>query len=613
MSEELKKIKKLYGENFAHFCRSLFPEILEKEGTLLQLLTDHFAVSRELYHDITETKKIDKFRSYIYSFIEPKNKKEFISDKTPSELLEEAGYHLYECKSEEDIQFFKKYYEKDEELCTFKENRLLSNHVFFAVKKDVENIKRKDFLYPQRQDLYGTSVLSIQFLKGKVNMVSIKNRYNHIVDDPDATFSNDLDLIADGLANSFMREYHLNKISNTSKFTLRGYVFATDEKYYKYNEESDNVYYCPNNIIIDKFRVQKYDTSRYLIFDSYILDLQEKKIKDYKTNKDLFVESLQDIKNIKINKIGKFKEIHIQFTDSSKEEVIIKLDKLNTMISLSNPNLKTVGNYFLYKNKKIEELYLSNTEEIGDDFCYFNHHLKVLHVPKLKTVGDSFCKHNIGAKQLFFPCLVETGNDFFRDNVKSEKLVAPNLKKVGDEFYRCNQAMSELHLQSLEETGAYFLGENKKLDVLYTPNLRSVGYSFCYENIAIEKLDVSSLERAGFCFLANNLLLKEIIAPNLIIAEDGFLVKNVSLKRIQAANLRRVGDNFLKFNKGIHELYFPNLEQAGNFFFSENDRIKDIYTPGLIKVGRGFLENNNLIQDSPIPYNEEALRYYLRH
>ena len=33
--------------------------------------------------------------------------------------LDEAGYILYECKTDADIQKFKKYYKKDEELCTF--------------------------------------------------------------------------------------------------------------------------------------------------------------------------------------------------------------------------------------------------------------------------------------------------------------------------------------------------------------------------------------------------------------------------------------------------------------------------------------------------------------
>ena len=41
-SNELKKIKKLYGEKFMHLCRELFPTILEKEGALTEILNSTF-------------------------------------------------------------------------------------------------------------------------------------------------------------------------------------------------------------------------------------------------------------------------------------------------------------------------------------------------------------------------------------------------------------------------------------------------------------------------------------------------------------------------------------------------------------------------------------------
>lgn len=73
-------------------------------------------------------------------------------------------------------------------MCTFQGDRLNRCRVFFAVKKDVDSIKREDFKNPEREDLYGTSVISIQFTKDGSNTLSIKNRYNHRVINPDATF-----------------------------------------------------------------------------------------------------------------------------------------------------------------------------------------------------------------------------------------------------------------------------------------------------------------------------------------------------------------------------------------------------------------------------------------
>ena len=49
----------------------------------------------------------------------------------------------------------------------------------FVSLSDVDNIKREDFKHPERQDEYGTSVISIQFSKEHGNSLAIINRYNH--------------------------------------------------------------------------------------------------------------------------------------------------------------------------------------------------------------------------------------------------------------------------------------------------------------------------------------------------------------------------------------------------------------------------------------------------
>ena len=135
MDKDLKKIKKLYGEKMMHLCRELFPTLLEDEGLLSKLIIDNFATNKFLYDDIVESKNIQNFRDYIYSLVDVEKIKKVQSNKTSKELLEEVGYDLYECKTEEDIQSFKKYYATGEELCTFYGGRLNSCHVFFAVKK----------------------------------------------------------------------------------------------------------------------------------------------------------------------------------------------------------------------------------------------------------------------------------------------------------------------------------------------------------------------------------------------------------------------------------------------------------------------------------------------
>ena len=107
-SKELNRIKKLYGEKFMHLCRRLFPTLLEQEGLLTKILEENFSTnSRTLGEDITEEYEED-FKNFIFSKVNvEKDQIEVIEKKTPYELLEEAGYELYECTSEKEIHFYK--------------------------------------------------------------------------------------------------------------------------------------------------------------------------------------------------------------------------------------------------------------------------------------------------------------------------------------------------------------------------------------------------------------------------------------------------------------------------------------------------------------------------
>ena len=193
----------------SHLCRELFPVILEQEGLLSKLLLDNFEPSHFLYEDIVKNNLINDFENYIYGLLDVETAGEIKLDKTPKELLSEAGYDLYECHNESDIQNFKEYYAPGEALCTFRGGRLNDCYVFFAVKKNVDKIRRSDVTEPKRQDEYETSVISIQFEKNETHTLSIKNRYNHEVENPDVTFSNNLNNIILGLTDSFSKYYGL--------------------------------------------------------------------------------------------------------------------------------------------------------------------------------------------------------------------------------------------------------------------------------------------------------------------------------------------------------------------------------------------------------------------
>ena len=383
--DDLKQIKNKYGEEMSHLCRELFPTILEEEGKLFNILSSSFAYSKHLYDDIVNNDLINSFKNYIYGLRDIEIIKNEVVKK-PKELLDEAGYILYECTNYDQVEYFKKYYEEKETLCTFKDidSRLNTNYVFFAIKKDVDNIKREDFLNPKRQDKYGTSVISIQFTKGNVNTLSIKNRYNHTVVNPDATFSNNLENIIPGLTNAFEKEYNLNINSNKNSFEIPGYVKANDKKYYKYNYEINNIYYCPNNIIIDNFKVKGYDKERYIILDYFILDMKERRIYLYdETIYDSFTNEFNNIEKIEIKK-----EVDKKIIIDNNIE--ITLNKDNNIIKYINIICEKIRNNFLRYNKSLQELYLPQVKVIGNNFLRYNKSLQELYLPQVKVIENDF-------------------------------------------------------------------------------------------------------------------------------------------------------------------------------------------------------------------------------
>ena len=83
MNNELKQIKKIYGEEMMHLCREMFPGILEKEGLLLKILQTTLAETHSFASDIKEHNLYEEFKDWIYSFIDVKKDNLVITNKTP--------------------------------------------------------------------------------------------------------------------------------------------------------------------------------------------------------------------------------------------------------------------------------------------------------------------------------------------------------------------------------------------------------------------------------------------------------------------------------------------------------------------------------------------------
>ena len=586
MNKDLKIIKKKYGENMMHLCRELFPTILEKEGILSQVILDSFEASHELYNDLISNNLVVAFENYIYERLDYKIDKIVKITKTPKELLSEAGYDLYECHTENEIQEFKKYYSPGEELCTFRGGRLENCYVFFAVKKNIEEIKRANFHNPDRQDLYGTSVLSIQFTRDDAHYLSIKNRYNHTVVNPDATFSNNLDNIIPGLTDSFEKCYGMAQKCNSNNFEIPNYV-CVGEKYYKYNYEIDNIYYCPNNIIIDNYEVKRLDKRKYILLDYYILDFQNKEIKSYQPI-DSFPSTIGKITKIEVEKDEEEKRIKIETVYGS---VFISLDKNNNIIYYQNDTVKKISDNFMRYNVTLSNLKLPQAQIIENSFLYHNKALKVIELPECREIGNYFLKNNTSIKNVYLP----------------------KAQVIEDYFLHYNEALEVIELPECREIGSQFLENNKNIENVYLPQVQTIENSFLAYNKTLKVIELPECREIGMGFLENNTNIKNVYLPQAQVIEDYFLRYNEAIEVIKLPECRVIGRYFLEFNKNIKSIYLPQVEIIEGRFLTYNKALEVIELPKCWKIKGRFLENNTNIKNIYLPQVEIIEEAFLRN
>ena len=556
MNSDLKIIKKKYGENFSKLCRELFPSILENEGELVSIITFLFKESHFLYDDLITYDRVKSFQRLVMNKYNKILDSVIDTEKTPYELFKEQGYTLKECHTNEEILAYKKYYEKGEELCTFNGNRLKTNRVFFAVKDNALEIERKS--EPQREDEYGTSVLSLQFTID-TNYLSIKNRYNHTVNNPDATYQNNLENIAEGLTYSFEKCLGIKQSNAQGDFEIPNYVRAADGKYYRYNFECNNIYYCPDNIIIDSFNEVSFPKEKYILFDVFLLDLVDKKLEKYdKSCYDGAEKIFSNIKSIKIENNGDTKGIYIICEDDIR--VYFQLNKYNQIISVVMDGVEIIPSCFLGNSSSIKTFSSKDTIEIYDYFLTDCEDLEYLYLPKCKTIGDMFA---CSAKLL-------------------KSISLPNVRKIEDEF----------------------LTYNKLIENIYMPNLETVGRLFLKDNSSLKEINLPKLKKVGVYFLKANNSIESAYLPELLKVGRGFLRENTCLRELYVPMLKDIDNSFLENNQSLEYLSLPEVETIGNNVLSKNTKLKSLYTPKIQFIGINFLENKQELLDSLCIYSQ---------
>lgn len=550
LNKDLKYIKKKYGEKMMHYCRECFPTILNVPGKLVEILNTHFyCVKDSLYNDIKENHKESEFNDFVYGNAGLKNEYDIRDvSKTPKELLDDAGYDLFECKTVEEVNSFKKYFILGEQLCTFLDpaSRLENKYVFFAVKKNILDIKREDYLIPDRQDEYGTSVISIQFTRDKNNHLSIKNRYNEVVNNPDSTFDNNLDNIIPGLTMSFYKAYGIREIyDENSEFQMEHYISIGGE-YYKYNYKLNDIYYCTNNIIALNGKVIKYDPEKYIIMDYFIIDLVNKKV-DVFDNKlrDSFSEVIGKIKNIEIVRGEKDKKVYITNEEDNIFELTLSFD--NKLIGIKNNLIDKLPNRFLISGQYLKNMEFSNVREIGNDVLYANTDLEHFNLSKAEVIGNYFLANNIKLTNIDLNKTIMIGDDFLKRNIIVESINFDSLQRVGNSFMFSNKGLSSIVIPNLSYTGKCFFKSNDKVLFASFPSLQETG--------------------------------------------DFFMNDAKNLRMFEADNLRVSGDMFLMANKELDYISLPNLIKTGKLFLAANQIIMSVNLPNLSYLPKYFLRN----------------------
>lgn len=456
--KELEYIKKYYGEQMMHMCRVMFPRILETEGVLKKILTENFLPCHHLAEDIVKQGAETEFKSFVFamsnlkSSMTPQQAKE-LKKKTAVQLMRENGWILYpECKTEKELQSFKKYYASDEVLCTFNDNRLKTHRVWFAVKEDVDKIKRAEPGNEKRQDNYGTSVLSIQFERDKMPNLQIICRYNHTVKNPNNAFCSNLDNIIDGLTDAFERDYGVRSaLVDDVDFALDDYV-DYNGKFYPCNiiKHGFNCsdYFCENNVYIEKSiyadgGLKTINPDGALLVDDYLFNFKDKKIMKYNFGYDFGFRDATtsflpgekcQIKSMSFSK--KDNKIKIQVVGG--ENVIVGINDHYQLVSYCNPNIEVVPRQFLYDLPHITKVDLPNVVELESMNLTGCRELREVNLPKLERISSGCFTACDGMTELDLPKLKYAGPNNFNACRNLTKVNIPNAKSISyDGFCAC--------------------------------------------------------------------------------------------------------------------------------------------------------------------------------
>ena len=492
-------------------------------------------------------------------------------DKTPFELLEEAGYNAFYVDTLEKQKSIQKYFAHGEELCTFNDpTRYQNYHIIYAVKKNVDEINRADFSHPKREDAYATSVISIQMLK-QGSFIKITNRYNHQVRYPDNTFNSNPDNIIKGLSNALKEYYH---VDFSGKSVAMGYGFILlGNQIFKINLESENVYFGDDFYIKDGI-ITELNKDYEIIIDNVILNLKEgicySPIFRTPALVSLLNEEFSGAK-ISIKKTGTQKSIYA----NNQEIVLLRAGEL---VALFSKKATKISNMLFNSHLTIEEVVLENVSQMGSSCFNFCPKLKSLEAPKLRKMGAG--------------CV--------SDNLEQTHFFAPELESLEPDCL-CDIGVKELYLANVKITKGRTICYLNNLETLVMPNLCEA-HLICNKCRNLNDVEMPNLKKIMGISFTNLLRIKSLSFPCLESVFSSF-IELPSLSYLNIPNLKKITGKESSFSKlGIREISFLKLKEIDGNAFNQNRLLEKVYFPLLEKIGPSVLKDNPLLKVVYLPH-----------
>lgn len=490
----------------------------------------------------------------------------------PFELLKRAGYDAFYADTLEKQNSIKPYFIEDEELCTFIDSsRYKKYYIIHCIKQGAQEIKRESFLgREERDDTYGTSVISIQILKTG-GFIKITNRYNHTVPSCDNTFNSNPDNIIPGLARALKHHFDV-EFNATSMNVPNGYVYQNG-CLYQYHYEKNNCFIGRDFYLKDGV-VYPIDKDSQMMVDAFVFDLKKKKILNPSNEVSSLYDVLCEETKGTVWQVKKRVNHRVLYVDG--QEVLSTKDGFLKTLFLR----KTTETTFLAHHKHIEEIQAFSLKKLGEKSLSYCPKLSYVHLCVCEEIGAN-CFEGVSAN-IEAPLLNAKGIYFMAGvgiDINKKKFISQGVIpfQLYDFLSKNMHTVSKLSVNKLFNS---FVVHADEKPFLYIKDDRLVGL-WLPENIKV-------LDRVVMMDIP---YLREFSAPGVHLVEDGNFLRCYHLEKLELPNAKYIGYNCLSYCPELKELNLPMVEKLPvGVSLTNNSKLKQVYAPNLYGVTFDFCQ-----------------------